>query len=170
MAEMGIGKLGGPAICYKRKFRWLLKIDDISGDGTNVYAPEKSARPSISFKEIEAQHLNETIYFAGKPEWKPINLVLYDTKAPSNWPVFEWLKLQYDPCTGNWIAPSPNTWKKSTAYLEMYNGCGDIIETWVYENIWPNAIEWGELDMANSEYATIDLTLRYDRAYIYEAC
>ena len=173
MADMGLGKLGSKSICLKRKFRWLLKIPGISGDVANVLPPEKSARPSISFKEIEVQHLNETIYFAGKPEWKPISLTLYDLKLNSN-PIFEWLKEQYDPGTckdeGTWKAPSPNQWKKSTVHLEIYDGCGNIIEIWVYENVWPNAIEWGELDMANSEYVTIDLTLRYDRAYISEEC
>ena len=169
MADMGLGKLGGSSICIKRKFRWLLKIPDISGDSANVLPPEKSARPSLSFKEIEAQHLNETIYFAGKPEWKPISLVLYDLKLNSN-PIFQWLKGQYDPCEGTWNTPTPGQWKKSTAYLEMYDGCGNILETWIYENVWPNAIEWGDLDMSNNEYVTVDLTLRYDRAYISEEC
>ena len=47
----------------------------------------------------------------------------------------------------------------------MYDGCGEILETWTFENVWPNNIEWGELDMSDSSYVTIDLTLRYDRAY-----
>ena len=169
MPDMGLGKLGSDVVCIKRKFRWQLRIPDICVDGTNALPPEKSARPSLSFKEIEAQHLVETIYFAGKPEWKPINLTLYDIKKSRN-PIFKWLKEQYDPCEGTWKAPSPGSWKKSTAYLEMYDGCGNILETWVFENVWPNAIEWGDLDMANSEYATVDLTLRYDRAYIQEEC
>ena len=92
---MGLGKLGGSASCTKRKFRWQLKITDISVDGVNALPPEKSARPNLSFKEIEAQHLNETIYFAGKPEWKPISLVLYDLKTNRN-PIFKWLLEQYD--------------------------------------------------------------------------
>jgi len=166
---MGLGILGGQSICFKRKFRWLLNINDVSGngDGTRVLPPEKSARPSLSFKEIEAQHLNETVYFAGKPEWKPINLTLYDINPPGQNLVFEWLKGKYDPKEGIWHRPSTNNgWKKQKVDLEMYDGCGNIIETWVYENVWPNAIEWGELDMANSEYTTVDLTLRYDRAYI----
>jgi hypothetical protein len=170
MADMGLGKLGGNLLCLKRKFRWLLRIPDISGDSYNVLPPEKSARPSLSFKEIEAQHLNETIYFAGKPEWKPINLVLYDFKINNSNPIFRWLKEKYDPCEGTWKIQEMFQWKKTVASLEMYDGCGRIIEKWIYENVWPNAIEWGELDMSNSEYVTVDLTLRYDRAYIEEEC
>lgn len=169
---MGLGfGLGSERGCLKRKFRWLLKIDGISASdsgGVQSLPPEKSARPSLTFKEIEVQHLNETVYFPGKPEWKPISLVLYDMKLNRN-PVFDWLKKKYDPCEGTWSADYAGQFKK-TARLEMYDGCGNVQETWVFENAWPNAIEWGDLDMSNSEYVTVDLTLRYDRAYIEGEC
>ena len=47
----------------------------------------------------------------------------------------------------------------------MYSGCGDVMEEWVYSNIWPNNIEWGDLDMSNQDVVTVEMTLRYDRAY-----
>jgi hypothetical protein len=170
MPDMGIGTLG--SACIKQKFRWLLKIEGVSGEaaqGVNALPPEKSARPSLSFKEIEAQHLNETVYFAGKPEWKPISLVLYDLVTNDN-PILNWLKEQYEVTQdkATWKVPTGQGvlggWKRD-ATLEMYNGCGDLLERWVYENAWPNSIEWGDLDMSSSEYVTVDLTLRYDRAY-----
>ena len=169
MVKMGIGVLGKSSICIKRKYRWQLIIPEISVNGTNALPPEKSARPNLSFKEIEVHHLNETVFYPGKPEWKPLNLVLYDIKRKKD-PIFGWLKEQYDPCLGEWKAPSPSVFKKEKARLEMYDGCGKIIETWVYENVWPQSIEWGDLEMGNSEYSTVDLTLRYDRAYIEEEC
>lgn len=161
--------LGSRDTCFMRKFRWLFKIPDISASGTNSLPPDKGARPSLSFKEIEVQHLNETVYFAGKPEWKPVNLTLYDLKRNMN-PIFTWLKEQYNPCEGQWKAPASNTWKKAFARLELYDGCGNIQETWIFENVWPQVLEWGELDMSNNEYISVDLTLRYDRAYVMDAC
>src|ERR1035437_19181 len=83
-------------LCIKRSFRWLFKIDGISASGVNSLPPQKSARPSVSFKEMSAEGLNETIYFPGKPDWKPINLVLYDISTNDN-PVFNWIKQIYDP-------------------------------------------------------------------------
>jgi len=162
---MGLGKLGTDNVCLMRKFRWLFFIDGVCDDGTSALPPDKGARPSLTFKEIEVQHLNETIYFAGKPDWKPINLTLFDLKLSNN-PIFSWLKNQYEPCDdlGTWKAPSPGSWKK-TGRLKMYDGCGNIMEEWVFMNIWPNNIEWGELDMSNQDYVTVELTLRYDRAW-----
>jgi hypothetical protein len=152
--------------CVKRKFRWLFRIPEVSAEGVNTLPPDKGARPSLSFKEVEVQHLNEVIYFPGKPDWKPINLTLYDIKKNNN-PVIDWLNNQYNPESGRWrigFGGGPE-FKKPEATLEMYDGCGDILETWTFENIWPNNIEWGELDMSDTMYVTIDLTLRYDRAY-----
>lgn len=159
--------LQSPDVCFKRKFRWLFKIPEVSAEGIDTLPPEKGARPSLSFKEVEVQHLNEIIYYPGKPDWKPINLTLYDLKKNRN-PIITWLSEQYNPQTGAWKIGfgGGGQFKKSVALLEMYDGCGNIIEAWQFENIWPNNIEWGELDMSDSQYVTIDLTLRYDRAYV----
>ena len=155
--------LESPNLCLMRKFRWLFFIPDVSAEGANALPPEKGARPSLSFKEIEAQHLNEIIYYPSKPDWKPVTLTLYDLKKNKN-PVFEWLKEKYDPEKGDWKVGI--NFKKPIARLEMYDGCGNIQEIWTFENIWPNNIEWGELDMSDASYVTVELTLRYDRAYI----
>jgi hypothetical protein len=157
--------LENPDACFKRKNRWLFKIESVSAEGVDTLPPSKSARPNISFKEIETQHLNETIFFPGKPDWKPVNLTLFDVKSDGLHPVFEWLKELYDPQEGTFVA-SCDGFKKQTATLEMYDGCGEIIETWVYENIWPQSVEFGDLDMSTSDLVVCDLTLRYDRAYI----
>lgn len=153
-------------VCFKLKNRWLFKIEDISADGINSLPPLKSARPNISFKEIEAQHLTETIYFPGKVEFKPITLTLYDIKKEQNHPILEWLYKLYNPKEQSVYKPSCDGFKKPRATLELYDGCGNIIETWVYETVWPQSVEFGDLDMASSEVITCDITLRYDRAYI----
>lgn len=157
-----------PGMCIKRKFRWLFKIPDVSAKGVNSLPPEKGSRPQVSFKEISAEHLNETIVFPGKPEWKAINLTLYDLKTNRH-PVFEWIQKIYNPCNGQY-QPFLNERFKVNGQLELYNGCGDVIENWVYENIWPQGADWGELNMAESAYMTCNMTLKYDRAYISSMC
>jgi hypothetical protein len=169
MVTMGLNfGLESSSVCIKQKFRWQLKIDGISATGVQTLPPLKSNRPSISFKEIAVEHLNETIYFPGKPDWKPITLSLYDLKKNTH-PIFTWLQKLYDPSVSEEVSqykPPVGTGFILNAALEMYNGCGDIMEQWVYENIWPQTIDFGELDMGNHEVVTCDLTLRYARAYI----
>lgn len=163
--DYGDGGLNDPTTCFKRKYRWLFFITNVSAEGSPCLPPSKSNRPSLSFKEIDAQHVTETIYFPGKPEWKPINLTLYDIKKKSN-PVMEWIKKIY------LVNEKEVTWKPSsnfkigTCSLELYDGVGNTIEKWILENVWPNNIEFGDLDYSSSDVLTIDLTLRYDRAYL----
>jgi len=176
MQNMGFGKLASSEVCFKRKYRWLFFIPDISQDGVNALPPSKAARPNLSFKEMDAQHLNETIYYPSKPEWKPITLVLYDinTNTTDN-PVWNWITRVYDPDEGTWnpsCSPQagangkPGLFKINRCKLEMYDGCGNVLEKWVYEGAWCQQVEFGDLDMGDSNVSTIDITLRYDRAYI----
>jgi hypothetical protein len=155
--------------CNKRKFRWLFKIPEISASGVQSLPPSKAARPTVSFKETPAEHLNETIYLPVKPEWKTIDLTLYDLKRDKH-PIFEWVQRQYDPCEGKWYKPFENGTFKLTATLELYDGCGETMETWIIENVWPQNANFDDLDMGDSMYLTCVLTLRYDRAYILENC
>jgi len=166
MAKMGLdfGLEKSDAI-MKRKFRWLLKIPDVCADsGINCLPPSKAARPELSFKEAEIQHLTEIVYYPVKVEWKPINLTLYDLKKNKH-PIMEWIKKIYDPEKGVFKPGGTQGFKKK-ARLELYDGSGCILETWVLENAWPQNIQFGELDMSSNEAVTVDITLRYDRGYI----
>jgi hypothetical protein len=160
--------LESPDLCLPRKNRWLFKIPDVSAEGANTLPPQKGSRPSLSFKEMEAQHLTETIYFPQKPEWKPVSLTLYEptAKTMGGHPVWEWVKKCYRVTDASVLWTPSAEVMKERATLEMYNGCGDVLETWVFENAWPQAVEFGDLDMSSSDVVTCDLTIRYDRAYI----
>lgn len=162
--DFGLPMSNGTSRACKRKFRWLFKIEGVSGY-TNSLPPMRSERPSLSFRETPIQHLNETIYIPVKPEWKPVSLVLYDVKTRGEHPVFKWLKDGYDPKAGQWYPVTNGEFLKE-AKLELYDGCGNVIETWVYENAWPQVSEFGELDMGNQELVTAQVTMRYARAFV----
>jgi hypothetical protein len=153
---------------FKRKFRWRFVIRgliDMENFSSPVLPPTKAARPSISFKEQNIEHLIETIARPMKPEWQPLDITLYDIQCNKN-PMFTWLKKLYDPQLG--------LYKTSVSYiipeadLELLSGCGDVMETWRYENLWAQKIEWGDLDMTSSDIVTVDVTFKYDRAYYVE--
>lgn len=176
---------GMPDIGFKRKNRWRFIIPNISASGVNSLPPFRGGKPSISFKEMQGEHLNETIYFPGKPDWKPIALTLYDIvkkdeyDVPAENPVFTWLRRAYDPKNCSlWnpcLQPLPTTatdynvqgsLKVAQCFLELYDGCGCILEKWVFEHAWPQSVEFADGDMSSNEIVTCDVTLRYDRAYI----
>ena len=159
--SMGIGTLGADNTCFKRKYRWLFEIPDVADEGINALPAFKSSRPSLQFKEIELQHMSETLYYPGKPDWKPVSLTLYDIKKGQN-TIFDWIKNYYDP---NGSFNYAVDFKIHQATLKLYDGCGFNIEKWIFENVWCQNVEFGELDYALSDVVTVDLTMRYDRAY-----
>lgn len=153
--------------CIKRQFRWMFTIPNVCGDespGANALPPEKSARPTISFKEMSVKHLIEDYVYPAKPEWKPIQITLYDLKRDSH-PVFNWVKQIYDPVAGQFYEPLRRAFIQECS-LSMLSGCGEVIERWIYEDCWPNDVNFGSLDMGGNGYMTVDFRLNYARAYI----
>lgn len=183
--NMGIGTGGGlTAECFpKFTNRWVLHIENVSGiqgenGSINALPPIKGSRPQFEFKEQTVQHLVQPIYYPIKADWKPLQLTLYDITPDQNL-VFNWLIKAYDP--SSYDSPTQIEWRpiyteganpegqfKRTALLCMYDGCGNVVEKWKYENCYPKEINFGELNMDEMKVVTIDVTLRYDRAYIFD--
>jgi len=173
--NMGMGRLADPTTLFKRKFRWMFRLVGGSngqagwiGEGINALPPLKGGRPSLEFKDIEVQHVTEDIYLPGKPSWKPVTFTLYDINCTSSAlpsPIWTWVTSCYDAFTGDYYPILDNNFKQNCC-LELYSGCGDTLERWFFENAWPSQINWGELDMSNSEVVTCEITLKYDRAYL----
>jgi hypothetical protein len=166
MINMGIGELGSSNTCYLRKFRWQISILNRNGLTFDILPPSKAALPSVSFKEMDFQHLTETVYLPGKPEFKPLNVSLYGIKRRVN-PVSNWLKEIYNPGLGIHSYPNESSFIKEIN-LNMLSPGGDIIDTWVYEDCWLQHVEFGDLDMSDSQVVTIDLSIRYSRGYLID--
>ena len=165
--------------CNKRKFRFLFEIEGITTyDNPLIAMPaQKASRPSISFKEMDLPHLQETLYLPGRPDWKQLSVTLYDVNK--NNPIWAWLSSYYNPNTSTVNADAilggaaPNTPGffnfpsafKRNAYLYTLDGCGTEVERWVYENCWPTEIDYQEMEMNDTDILSINLNLRYDRAY-----
>lgn len=54
---------------------------------------------------------------------------------------------------------------KKEGKLELYDGCGEVIERWIFENMYIESADFGDLDHSDSGVVYVDLTIRYDRAY-----
>lgn len=164
--------------CVKRKFRFLFEIQGITdiSDPLVALPAQKATRPSISLKEMDVPHLQETIYLPGRPDWKQLSVTLYDVNK--NHPIWKWLLSFYNPGPSNREADilnggfpnSPGYFGfakpfKKDSILYVLDGCGNEMERWVYQNCWPTEIDYGDMDMSDTDILTINLTMRYDRAY-----
>jgi len=166
MANMGI-QWAFNAV-FKRKHRYLFYIPGVVDDGIGALPPASAARPSLSFEEMSVPHLTETIFFPSRPTWQTFQLSLYDVKASS--PVWNWVLQLYNPYQGGYQTSNVsggldyNRYKK-TCLLSMLDGCGNTIESWLYENAWCTSANFNSLSNEDQGVCTVDITLRYDRAY-----
>lgn len=145
---------------FKRKFRYLFTIPGVCDDGIFSWPSLTAGRPSIKFDAITVPHLQETISFPSRPSFDPINITLYDIS--SNNPVWNWILQIYNPNFG--LYTKSNTHKKLCRIFTL-DGCGNPLDVWILEGAYCESANFGSLDMSSSDVVTVDISIRYDRAY-----
>jgi hypothetical protein len=175
MANMGIGQLGGTELVFKRKFRWTFSIEASCGIGNTHTIPEHfvkvAARPNINVEELEINFLNAKTWIPGKASWETITVTYYDVATADNLPLWDWLSSIYDfrnPVELHQASKRSNY--AGVATLTLYDGCGSEIEVWKLHDVWPQAINFGELDYSSNDEVNIELTLRYSGVQYEPRC
>jgi len=172
--QMGLGALGGSNLIIKRKFRWTFEVTNVCGSaGRKV--PESfvklASRPNLTVEETEINFLHGKTWIPGKASWETITVTYIDVASNENQELYNWLASVYnftDPVKLQ-MGSSRNNYA-AVGNLTMYDGCGTALEQWTLNDLWPTAINFGELDFASSEEATIELTLRYSNVEYKSLC
>lgn len=179
---MGIGPVGvgDPNVVYKRKFRWTLEILGTGGCKFRVppYFVKVAARPNLSFEETEINFLNDKTWIPGKASWEAITVTYMDVAgyltgdaAGGNLGLYDWLTNVFD-----FTAPTRKYMNSKRvnyageATLKLWDGCGSLLEVWIFEDAWPQAINFGDLDYSSSDTVDIELTLRYSQVHFEHRC
>ena len=169
---MGIGRLGASNTIFKRKFRWTFRIDNICG-GVSIpeYYVKIAARPNLTIEEQEINFLNAKTWIPGKASWETITVTYYDVATTDIQGLWNWISSVYEfPDPVRLRMGSSRRDYAGRGQLIMYDGCGEPLEQWTLDDLWPQAINWGELDMGSSEEANIELTLRYSNVSYQSFC
>lgn len=187
---MGLGALASPGLVFKRKFRWTMALQYCIGSGNSAdiktVAEEfvkVGARPQLDIEETEINYLHGKFWLPGKVTFQTMTVTYYDVggsinsaefannpvtacltsgDVPQIGGVLGFIASVYDitdPCNLN-MGSSTGDYQ-GEALLRLYDGCGFTIEAWLMQNVWPQSVNFGELDMSSSEECTIELTLRY---------
>ena len=183
---MGFGILGGNDVVFKRKYRWLFSVytDCPTGGQDGLISPQLvklASRPNLTVEETEINFLHGKMWIPGKGSWETVTVTYYDLGGSSisgdMTNLYSWLATVYNFTTGNGSItlsqssirgtpsngglPSGQGGYAATGVLDLYDGCGKSMETWTLGHMWPQAVNFGELDYSSSEEVTIELTLRY---------
>ena len=143
----------------KTKNRFIMYIE-----GVPAYLIKTANRPTITFEEIELDHINVKRYVKGKGAWETLEVTLYDPIVPSGaQAVMEWVRLHKESVTGR--DGYSDFYKKDITFYVL-GPVGDKVEEWTLKGAMIQSANFGDLDWSVSEPAEITLTLRYDYAIL----
>ena len=148
----------------RRKHRWSFITMGGIGNPSILLVLREAQRPNFKLEEPDMHHNQEQVYFAGKQSWDPIKLTWYDIEQEPNdvsKAMWDWLQKTVQFPKINVQIPSNY---KQQATLQMENGAGTETETWKLFGAWPKEMNWQDLNYTSTDLATIECTLRYDRA------
>jgi len=175
---MGIGALGFSNTIFKRKFRYTFEVFNICGNASKRVPAsyvKTAARPNLAIEETEVNFLNAKMFIPGKATWDTISVTYIDAVDVTNpqimKPLFDWLASVYAFHKPIALPMGSRAQDYSaTGLISMYDGCGTLLETWELQKMWPTSINFGDLDYASSDEATIELTLRYSDVIYTPIC
>lgn len=169
---MGIGELGQPNTIIKRKFRYTCDFFTPAGKIPKSYV-KVAARPQLEIDELEIQFLNASTWIPGKGRWQPLTITYIDTTSKEMGPLYNWVASVYDFQTyasGSELHQSEREGWEADCTLTMFDGCGKELEKWQLFGCFPTSINFGDLDYSSSDEATIELTIRFDKAKMTSSC
>ena len=143
----------------KLKNRFVMTVD-----GIPAYLIKTTGRPSISFEEVELNHMNVKRFVKGKGTWEPVEITLYDPVVPSAaQAVMEWVRLGHESVTGR---DGYSDFYKKDVTIQVLGPVGDIVEEWTLKQAWIKSANFGTLDQTANDPVEIELSLRYDYAIL----
>ena len=125
-------------------------------------------RPQVSMEPITIDIYNSKVYLAGKPTWETVTCMLRDDAGGEvTKRVGEQMQKQFDFFEQS--SASSGIDYKFTTVLEILDGGNgantpNILETWQLDGCFLTAADYGDVNYATNEPATIQLTIRYDNA------
>lgn len=125
-------------------------------------------RPEVTFEEIPMEVYNSRAYLLGKHTWSPVQVNLRDdvnggvTKL-----VGEQIQKQFD-FMEQASASSGIDYKFVTRFELLDGGNGastpSVLETWELYGCFVTSVNYGDLNYASSEAATVAMSIRFDNA------
>lgn len=125
-------------------------------------------RPTVGFDEMEVPIYNSKVYLLGKHTWEAVTVNLRDDVNGSvSRLVGEQLQKQFD-FMEQASASSGIDYKFITRFEVLDGGNGastpGVLETWELYGCFLTNANYGDLNYASSEPATVSMTIRFDNA------
>jgi hypothetical protein len=152
----------------RRKHRWVFQtVSSLSRE--SLLFLKSASRPSFKYDDPIMHHDQEEVFFAGKQHWEPITLTWYDAEQNPNVSneIHKWIQTVTTSGLGSGggqiQVATPREYKKE-ATLTSTTGTGSDNEKWALKGVWPQQVDFQDLDYTNTEIQLVTATMRFDRA------
>ena len=155
-----------PALEPKRKYRWILNINNIPH-----WIVKKVTKPEMTVSETPHKFLNYTFYYPGRVEFNKVNVTLVDPIEPDA------AKTMVNALTLSGFNLPPD--RSDTTTISKERACQALgkvsikqlgpdddtfVEEWVLKNAWISSVKFGDLDYDSEDMNEVELEIRYDWA------
>ena len=153
----------------KYRFRATFENFGVSSDKAELTKQVADIkRPNVSFSPFAIDVYNSKVWLQGKPEWQETSITLRDDAGGNiSRLVGEQIQKQFDFAEQS-SASSGIDYKFVLRYEVLDGGNGaftpTVLETWELYGCQLSSVDYGEMNYATSEAATIALTVRFDNA------
>lgn len=169
MGDMGIGYVGDANVIIKRKFRWKMLIQWGPGNIINEWFVKVAARPKLAIESAEVSFLNATTWLPGKAKWEAIQVQYRDVAGEKGaidmMNLYNWILSIYNFQDSVKLQQNEKNGWYGKVFLQLYEGCGTLLEEWMLGSCYPESVDFGGLDYGSNEEVTIDLTLKYSEVF-----
>ena len=143
----------------KVKNRFIMYVDGIPS-----YTIKKIGAVGVTMDEIKLNHINVYRKIKGKLKWNDLTLTLFDPITPSGaQSVMEWVRLHHESATGR---DGYSSFYKKRVVIHQLSPLGEVIEEWILNGAFITESNFGSLDWGSEEVVNIEMTLRYDWAFL----
>jgi hypothetical protein len=160
----------------KLKYRFRVILQGFGATGSISTEMTKQVmditRPKVSFEEMEIPVYNSKVYLAGKYTWESMTLTLRDDASGNvQRLVGEQIQKQFD--FMEQAAARSGIDYKFTTKIEILDGgngasAPSTLETFEVYGCFIQNADYGEMNYATNEPATVALTIRFDNAVQYK--
>lgn len=175
--NMGIGKLADRNVTFKRKFRWIFRVEGINGNPSAVipeHYVKATKRPSVEFGTVTLSHLHGDMPMPGRLKFGDTDVTYFDIidNEDSMLNLYNWIGGVYDflSPTGTSLNPRAGSFAtgpggySATAKLGMLDGCGNGLEQWTMYMCFPTKADFGDLGYESADSCEISVSMAYQFA------
>lgn len=150
----------------KNNFVFEIILDDPNHQEAIALSVASGFHPEEENDDVEMSFGNEKRYAAGRVSFAEGTLTVRDyVDAVTFAALHAWRRLVYDPATGG--VGNAADYKKQ-CHVRVHGPNGVAVRTWTLVGAYPKRAKWGESDYATSDQNMIELTIRYDKAFLGE--